>query len=155
MSGNKAPVEKTITHKYISENGATFVITNVPALVYEGEGLREFRLKAASARVTTNYIRGKLEEFGRSDVHEVTFEEARKSLEARAKYHAALEEKVQTLAAEHHAVEAGFRDWAGTGEVFIVPSRELLEAVNLLELVERASGVVFTREVGAREVVGR
>ena len=155
MSGNEAPVKKTITHKFVSENGATFVFRDVPALVFEGEGLREWRLEAASARVTNNYIRSKLDEFGRSDVHEVTFEEARESLEARAKCLAALEARVRTLAAEHHAVETGFRDWAGTGEVYVVPKPELLEAVNLLELVERASGVVFTREVSAREGVGR
>ncbi len=75
------PVEQNETYTYTSSNGVVFVITDVPALVFEdNQGNKEVCLKPASSRVVNKYIREGLKLYTEPNVHSVSFEEAKQGL---------------------------------------------------------------------------
>lgn len=76
-----APVERNEPHTYTSPARVVFVITDVPALVYENQpGVRDVRFKPAASRVVNSYIRRSLQTHKEPGVCRVSFEEARKAL---------------------------------------------------------------------------
>ena len=71
------PVERNQTYTYTSPGGVVFIISDVPALVYENEqGVQEVRYKPAASRVVNTYIRETLKTLEKPDVRRVSFEEA-------------------------------------------------------------------------------
>ena len=81
------PVEKNETYTYTSPDGVVFVVTDVPALVYESEeGIREVRYKPASSRVVNKYIRENLKTYKKPNVYYISFKEAEEGLTVDAQF---------------------------------------------------------------------
>lgn len=75
------PMERTETFTYTSPKGVVFVITDVPALVFENEdGVKEVRFKPASSRVINKYVREGLNLYSEPSVYSVSFEQAKEGL---------------------------------------------------------------------------
>lgn len=72
------PFEHKETFTYTSPDGVVFVVTDVPALVYESEdGVREVRFKPSSSKIVNKYIRDGLKLYSEPSVYSVSFEQAK------------------------------------------------------------------------------